>query len=245
MKKLKHVLLIGGRRGIGKDYLDFLLEEKNSIVTYSGRNEIILQKVNPRLNFIRVDLADTKGRKLLVKKAVQKHGKIDHIVFLQRNRDDNEIISNEVDIMLSATSDIIDSSIEFFEPSGNKSIIVINSGLSRFASKESSLAYHLARGGIEQLVRYYAVKLGPNGIRINSVSTCTIQKFENAIFFDTEGKDRVESQKQITPGKYFGNARDISTIISFLASNSSKLINGQTIIADGGITIQWPEDLIW
>ena len=244
MKKFKHVLLIGGRSGIGKDYLDFLLEGTDTTVTYSGRTEMALEKAHQRLKFSRVDLAEAEARRLLVKEAVQKNGNIDHVVFLQRNRDDLDTISNEIDIMLSATSDIIDSSIEFFEPSGNKSIIVINSALSRFASKESSLAYHLARGAIEQLVRYYAVKLGPKGIRINSVSTCTIQKFENLDFFDTEGKDRAESQKNITPGKYFGNARDISNVISFLASNSSKLINGQTIIADGGMTIQWPEDLI-
>ena len=50
-------------------------------------------------------------------------------------------------------------------------------------------------------------------------------------------------QREITPRHYFGTSRDVSKIIKFLASDSANLINGQTLVADGGATIQAPEDI--
>ena len=244
LDEFKHILLIGGRSGIGRSYLDLVLARHDSLVTYCGRSEIVPSLSHDRLNFAKLDLSVAQKRRSVVEDAVAKFGKIDHIVFFQRNRSTSDELPDEVDIMLSATSDIIESAIDVFKPSGSRSIVVLNSALSRFATSETPLAYHLVRGALEQLVRYFAVRLGPDNIRVNSVSTCTIQKIENTEFFGGIGKKRADYQRGITPRGYFGTSEDISHIISFLASDVSNLINGQTIVADGGMTLQWPEDFI-
>lgn len=94
-----------------------------------------------------------------------------------------------------------------------------------------------AKASQETLVRYFADELGPKGIRVNAV---------NPGFMDTESsrtymgskwpiiKARVE---KATPLGRVGTPEDVAAIVEFLAEPRSGWITGQTIIADGGVSL--------
>lgn len=244
MHSKKHLLLVGGRTGIGRSFLEKAIKNSTNLISYCGRNAVTEYCEHGRVNFIQVDLTDVSKRKEIPHLAFEKFGTIDSIVFCQRNRSEVTGIANEVDIMVTATSDIIEAAISKFKQSGNRSIVVLNSLIARFATLDNSLEYQLSRAALEQLVRYYAIKLGSQNIRINGVTTCTISKRENEYYFNHENPARMELQKNITPRSHFGTADEVTEVISFLHSKNSNFINGQTIIADGGMSIQWAENQV-
>lgn len=93
-----------------------------------------------------------------------------------------------------------------------------------------------AKAALETLVRYLAVELAPAGIQVNCVSggfveTDSIKKFPDA--------DRlIEAVSLRTPARRIGTADEIADAVMFLIGPSAKWIYGQTIIADGGLSLQ-------
>jgi len=136
---------------------------------------------------------------------------------------------------------IIENVIDDFEESGG-SIVIVSSINSHFISKDLSVGYHVAKAALNQMARYYAVVLGPRGIRINSVSPGTVLKEENRDFYFTNQR-LLNFYKRIAPRRRMGTAEEVADIIAFLLSSKAALITGQDIVADCGVSLQWQESL--
>ncbi|NRF39148.1 oxidoreductase [Pedobacter foliorum] len=89
-------------------------------------------------------------------------------------------------------------------------------------------AYSAIKGGLVNFTRYLASYLGPNNIRVNTVSPGGIFDNQNSIF--------VENYNQKVPMRRMGLPEDISPAIVFLLSDEAKYITGQNIAIDGGWT---------
>ncbi|MDA7855551.1 SDR family oxidoreductase, partial [Cyclobacteriaceae bacterium] len=88
--------------------------------------------------------------------------------------------------------------------------------------------YAAIKGGLVNLTRYMASYLGPNKIRVNTVSPGGIFDNQNSIF--------VENYEKKVPLRRMGLPEDIAPSVSFLLSDESKYITGQNLIIDGGWT---------
>jgi enoyl-[acyl-carrier protein] reductase III len=91
------------------------------------------------------------------------------------------------------------------------------------------------KAALESIMRYLAVELAPAGIRVNAVTggfveTDSIQKFPEADRLIQEAISR-------TPAKRLGTPEDIAEVVMLLLSPSSRWIYGQTIVADGGLSL--------
>lgn len=114
-------------------------------------------------------------------------------------------------------------------------VIVAVSSIGNFRCLEGYAAIGTAKAGIETLIRYLAVELGPKNIRVNAVSggpidTDALDDFKNAEVRRAQWIAR-------TPLGRLGTAKDIADIIAFLCTDDSRWIHGQTILADGGYTL--------
>lgn len=89
--------------------------------------------------------------------------------------------------------------------------------------------YSAIKGGLVNLTRYIAAYLGPQQVRINTISPGGIFDNQNTIF--------VKNYKKKVPMHRMGNPEDIAPSVSFLLSDDSKYITGQNLIIDGGWTI--------
>jgi NAD(P)-dependent dehydrogenase (short-subunit alcohol dehydrogenase family) len=96
----------------------------------------------------------------------------------------------------------------------------------------TQVPYSVSKGGIKQLTAVMALGLAPYGIRVNAIGPGSIMSdMLKSVVNDAEARRRVMSR---TPLGRIGEASEIASIASFLASDDSSYITGQTIYADGG-----------
>ena len=118
--------------------------------------------------------------------------------------------------------------------SKNSSIIIINSIAIKTIVDDQPQRYHVIRGGLEQLTKYTAIKLGKNGTRVNSILVTKIIKPENKNFFLKKNNDVRKMMEKITPIGRMGSAEDVAYLVEFLTSDKSNFLTGLTIPIDGG-----------
>lgn len=97
--------------------------------------------------------------------------------------------------------------------------------------------YNAAKAGIEGLTRGLAMELGPYGITANAVAPGFIWTAQSTAIGDSLGPAGLEIAKDYIPLRRIGEPQDMADIVLFLASNLGRYITGQTILADGGITL--------
>src|SRR5262249_51795840 len=104
------------------------------------------------------------------------------------------------------------------------------------------VSYHVAKAGLEQMVRYFAVALGPKGIRVNTVAPGTIVKDESKAFY-RDHPQLEQLYREIVPLGRMGTAADVAELIAFLLGEGASFLTSQTIVLDGGVSLRWHEAL--
>ena len=119
---------------------------------------------------------------------------------------------------------------------GGGSIILLSSIAGIMGSKTIG-AYAISKAADIQLARNYAVDLGRQNIRVNAILPGLIRTdFSEVLWEGERGKRFIEQ----TPLGRLGEANDIAGVALFLASEASKFVTGQGIVADGGVMISDP-----
>ena len=88
--------------------------------------------------------------------------------------------------------------------------------------------YFFHKGGMLQLTRFAAAKLGPLGVRVNTVSPGGV--------FSSQDPRFLERYNARTFLGRMANQTDLKGVIVFLASDASAYITGANIVVDGGYT---------
>lgn len=131
---------------------------------------------------------------------------------------------------------------ENFKADGLRSIVLIGSIANTYIAAEQPASYHIAKAGLTGLMKYYAVLLGNNAIRVNSVSPSSVIKDENREFYKQNSK-LYDLYAGLSPLNRVGESEDIVNAVNFLLSTQASFITGQDIMVDGGISLQWHESM--
>ena len=229
--KRRTSLVTGGTRGIGSVIVEVLRLRGDNVITISRR------KIEDKEKHFSVDLS---SKEQLIELSKDLDTKIIYnLIFCHRYRGDNSAEEFQISI------DMVHSTIEALESNlaANASIVIIGSNAGRFILKEQSLAYHATRAALENMARYYAVQLGPKGIRCNAVLPGgTLIKPENVDFFTKENPVR-KLIEEITPLRKMGIAKDVAYLVEFLCSDKAAFISGQSIMVDGGLSVVGQESI--
>ena len=94
--------------------------------------------------------------------------------------------------------------------------------------------YNMTKAGLEGLTKGMAIDLAKNNIRVNTVCPTFVVTPMTKKFLKSK-KFKNETLKKIPMGK-FAELSDVATAVAFLASDSSKMITGTSILVDGGWT---------
>jgi len=94
--------------------------------------------------------------------------------------------------------------------------------------------YNMTKAGIEGLTKGMAIDLAKNNIRVNTVCPTFVVTPMTKKFLKNK-KFKNDTLKKIPMGK-FAELSDVATTVTFLASDSSKMITGTSILVDGGWT---------
>lgn len=155
------------------------------------------------------------------------------VVFAQRGRGDcADPWARDLTAMLTRTFETIE---RLPIPVDGMSIVVIGSALASVVGVEQPASYHVAKAGLLQLVRYFAVKLGPRGVRVNAVSPGATVKPESEAFY-AEHSEITDRYRELCPLGRMATADDVADAVLFLASPQAKFISGHNLVLDGGIS---------
>ncbi|KAF9979598.1 hypothetical protein BGZ75_009461 [Mortierella antarctica] len=118
-------------------------------------------------------------------------------------------------------------------PLGGSRIINISSVVATMSDPQGDfLLYTITKGALNQLTRVLArdQDFGAKGITVNGIAPGPV---------DTDALRKIpepmlQALRDTAPQKRLGEVEDIADAVSFLASNESRWVNGQTIGASGG-----------
>ena len=113
------------------------------------------------------------------------------------------------------------------------SIINMSSQLGHVGGSIRSV-YSMTKFGLEGLTRGMAIDLAKNNIRVNTVCPTFVETPMVKRFFKNK-KFKKEVIKNIPLGRV-ADVSDVATAVAFLASDSSSMITGSSILVDGGWT---------
>ena len=109
-------------------------------------------------------------------------------------------------------------------------IIIITSAASNVKGAPNRFIYGTTKAALNGFVKALAFELAPKGIRINLVSPGMV---DTPLIADLPEKVRLLSAAQ-TPLRALATAEDVAGAISFLASDKSNYLTGETIRVNGG-----------
>ena len=117
---------------------------------------------------------------------------------------------------------------------GGRLLTLSSLGARRYTPGYTAMA--AAKSAAETLVRYLAVELGPDGIRVNCVSGGPVET-DSLDYVLPDADDRAQVAAG-TPLGRLGAPDDLASVVAFLCSPDSDWITGQTLVADGGLSLR-------
>ena len=243
-------VITGGYGHIGK-YLSKALAEFGSKVYIAGKSfRKFKERIGNRenINFIYLDILDSRSIKKAFKEIFKKEGRFDilvnNAVYSVQNTPENispEEFSAGIDGTLNSVFRCIKYSIPFLKIRGG-CIINISSmyGIvspdlriyERFPKFLNPPNYGAGKAGVIQLTKYYAVALAKYGIRVNCI-------IPGAFPSEEVKKERefISLLEDKIPLGRVGHPKELIGPLILLASEASSYMTGASIIVDGGWTI--------
>lgn len=112
------------------------------------------------------------------------------------------------------------------------SIVHVSSILARLAVPARTV-YCTSKGAVESLTRAMAVDLAPHGVRVNAVAPGLIST--EALLAGMPDPDLQARIQTYIPGGRFGEPSELADVITFLASDEARYVNGAVIPVDAGL----------
>jgi len=249
----KIALITGGAQGIGRAGVVKFSSEGASVVIVDINHREGEKLANDICNsgrkaiFIRADVSDGEDVKNAIDKVKNIFNRLDVLynnasVYLPGKDGkitdiDEEIWDQIINTNLKSIYYFCKYSIPLMIHSGGGSIINTSSSAGLIGIPNCD-AYTATKGATVALTRSLAVEYGSLGIRVNCIAPAAIKtKMLDSSSLKNKSFDEEMFLKLRTPLRRYGNPDEIASISLFLASEDSSYLNGEVIVADGGITI--------
>lgn len=241
---MKNILITGGTTGIGLSTAKKFLEMPDNRIISISRNESKIQFVDNRLKYFFADISSTEELTKVFEQVKDEYGNIDIII-----NNAGVIIpggvetlscedwKHSLDINLSGYYNVTKIFLPLLKKSENPCIINISSISAKLGG--SSVAYSVAKAGVDMLTNVLARELFKYGIRVNAVSPGVV----NSGFQVANGmlpKENYDGFLQDLSHSYplgIGDVSEISNAVYFLSSDKAKWITGSNLTVDGGKSI--------
>lgn len=189
---------------------------------------------------------EVESCKELVDFAMKEYGKVDILINnvggtnLKRDRSIEKLDLSYFDevfhLNLYCMMYLSQQIIPVMEGHGGGNIVNVAS-IGGITADASGTLYGTSKAGVINLTRYIATQAGKKNIRCNAVAPGLV--LTPAALNNLDEKLRNVFLDQCTT-PYLGKPEDIAATIAFLASDDARYVTGQTIVADGGLTIHNP-----
>jgi NAD(P)-dependent dehydrogenase (short-subunit alcohol dehydrogenase family) len=234
----------GGASGIGRAIVERFVAEGARVAVVDRQEPAELEGTE----FFEFDLVETARLEGLLDKVVEKVGPI-HILVnnaAQQHRTEVEKLELDdyrrvIDVNLNAPVFLAIAASRGMKEAGYGRIVNISSIHGRFGEKHT-LAYDIAKGGLDQATRTLAIELAPH-VLVNAVAP----GFVETPMSSSEGENELESdwfraiylyeEHERLPLRRPGKPEEIAGYVAWLASAENTYMTGQVVTVDGGVTV--------
>ena len=245
--KGKVVIITGARQGMGK--ADALLFAKNGAkVTVADISQEECQLVVEEIEksggealAVKCDVASEKEVEEMVKKTVDKFGKVDILVnnagicqfkpFLEMTEEEwkKTLDINLKGYFLCAR----EAAKEMVKHKSGAIVNIASVVMGQIGMGMAGLAHYSAsKGGIAALTKTLALELAPYNIRVNAIAPGAIDT-PMAASAKADQKT-LEQTLAVIPLHRMGKPEEIASTVLFLTSDASSYITGSIVVVDGG-----------
>jgi NAD(P)-dependent dehydrogenase (short-subunit alcohol dehydrogenase family) len=236
----RRILVTGASSGIGRAVAQRCVAESARVLA-TGRRAEALDELDGVRRFA-CDLLEPGAPEACVAECVRLLGGLDGVVHaagtVLRGEDPRSSSDEQIGAMLEANLAlplrVARASLGTLGRGG--SIVLLSSQLGRIGAP-GYVSYCAAKGGVDALVRALAVDVGPDGIRVNAVAPGLVRT-PMAYLGRDDFDELVPAIAERHPLRRIGEPSDIAGPVAFLLSDSAAWITGQTLVVDGGFTIQ-------
>ena len=241
---MTHALVVGGTRGLGRELVRGFHATPHVDISVIARNIPTAPEMvsSERVRYYAADLHDLTRIDAALDAINQARGALNYLIFCQRYRGSGDGWAGEIEVSLTATRHVIDQVAPHFSGDGAKSIVIASSVYGYSVGDSQPLSYHVAKAGLNHMAKFYAVQLGPRGIRVNVVSPFTFVKEETSEYYGSN-ETLQKMYREIVPLGRMGTTTDTANLIMFLCSPGAAYITGQNISVDGGLSAVCPETI--
>ncbi|WP_148614239.1 SDR family oxidoreductase [Nocardioides rubriscoriae] len=241
----KTAVVTGASRGIGFGVAQRLVAEGARVVITARKPEALAEAVEAlggaeHALGIPGNAGDAEHRAAVAAAAVETFGSLDLLV---NNTGINPAFGMLMDLDLDAARKIMDVNVIAalgFTQEAHKvwmkehgGSVVNVSSLSGVRPAPFIAFYGASKAAMISMTETLAQELGP-GVRVNAVAPAVVKtKFAEALYVGRE-----EEASANYPMKRLGEIEDIGALTAFLLSDDASWITGQTVVADGGISLQ-------
>jgi len=239
----KKIIVTGGSRGIGKAIVEQLVAEGNSVVfnynsSSTAADEIVaaIKENGGEAYAFQADLSKFEAAEKFVADAREAFGgEIDGVVNNAGiTRDQNlammspEEWNSVIDINLTGYFNVTKNvAMDLMKSRGSLVNITSVSGVIGIAGQSN---YCASKHGIIGMTKAFSKEM--RKVRVNAVAPGFIESDMTAVL----DKDYLKSMKKQIPMRRLGKPSEVADLVSFLLSDKSSYITGQTFVIDGGMT---------
>ncbi|MFC9710237.1 SDR family oxidoreductase [Paenibacillus sp. NPDC056933] len=244
MKKLtgKVAIVTGSSRGIGRAIAEQLAElGADVVINYASSPdkaeqvaEIARQK-GVRAITVQADLARKEDVERLFSETISKLGKVDILINnagIMKTTPLADVTEEEFDqqfaINVKGTFFACQQALKHMEKQGR----IVNFSTSVTGQMFPGYSvYAGTKGAVEQITRQLAKEFGSRQITINAVAPGPVN---TELFTVGKTEQQLEGMRKLNAFGRLGEPEDIANVISFLVSEESQWVTGQTLRANGG-----------
>ena len=245
--KGKVAIITGARRGMGRMHALALAKAGAKVVvadiSLEDCQKVVkeIEKNKGEALAVKCDVAKKEEVDEMVKKAVEKFGKVDILVnnagicqfkpFLDLTEEewDRTLNINLKGYFLCAQA----AAKEMVKQKSGVIINIASVAMGQVGVGIPNIVHYCAsKGGVVGMTEALAVELAPYNIRVNAISPGMIE----TPMIDPIKKDPkvAEAMLDRVPMKRVGKSEEVSNLVLFLASDKSSYMTGSTVVIDGG-----------